>query len=321
MKYVNKTLLTLLLSAAAAVPAAANSELIIDLPGLPPVQQPEAPRDPQRQTPARASTPPKAAEQYKRLANRVGQLGVIQIATPITRLPTPYVRPIARVGIGTHVVVKGQKDGWCAVLMIDNSIGWIPAGAIRLLQADIVRRQEAEEDPTAPPSASGFGGAVLREAYRYLGVRYRWGGNGFGGVDCSGLVKNCYAWLGIGLPRTASLQARVGAPVEFSDRSNLEPGDRLYFAVKGRRIDHTGIYIGNDYFIHASMSAGEVGVDKLSRPLFERSLVAVRRSYPVSSERSPFERGPHARHWSEGVGRLPPSHGAGPTPTPFVKRP
>jgi len=274
--------LFLLLSAATAAPAAANSELVIDLPGLPPpVEQPPAPTPPPRPSPPRAPVPPPSAESYKRLANRVGQLGVVQVATPITRLPTPYVRPLAHVAAGTYVVVKAQKDGWCAVLMIDNSIGWVPAPSVRLLQADVVRQGDGpqagdgEDEPDGVPSVPGFGGAVLREAYRYLGVRYRWGGNGFSGVDCSGLVKNCFARLGIALPRTASTQARVGVPVAFSD---LEPGDRLYFAVKGRRIDHTGIYIGDGHFIHASMSKGNVGVDKLSRPLYARSLVAARRT-------------------------------------------
>jgi cell wall-associated NlpC family hydrolase len=255
---------------------------VIELPGLPPpVQQPQLPTPPPRETPSRAPVPPPPAESYRRLANRVGQLGVVQVATPITRLPTPYVRPLAQVAPGTYVVVKAQKDGWCAVLMIDNSIGWIPAPSVRLLQADVVRRGagpqpgDGDDDPDAVPSAPGFGGDVLREAYRYLGVRYRWGGNGFSGVDCSGLVKNCFARLGVSLPRTASTQVRVGAPVAFTD---LEPGDRLYFAVKGSRIDHTGIYIGNDHFIHASMSSGKVAVDKLSRPLFARSLDAARRT-------------------------------------------
>jgi hypothetical protein len=275
--------------AATALPAAANSELIIDLPGLPPVQQPEAPPAPRRESPPRAPVPPPPADSYKRLANRVGQLGVIQSsATPITRLPSSYVRPLTRVSPGTHVVVKAQKDGWCAVLMIDNSIGWVPVAAVRLLQADVVRRGDAADDPDAPPSAPGFGGAVLREAYRYLGVRYRWGGNGFAGVDCSGLVKNCFARLGVGLPRTASLQARVGAPVAFSE---LEPGDRLYFAVKGSRIDHTGLYVGNGYFIRPQPRGGTAYVTDVVGEFALRSVrvrvVRSRAARTLSAKESP----------------------------------
>jgi cell wall-associated NlpC family hydrolase len=62
------------------------------------------------------------------------------------------------------------------------------------------------------------------------------------------------------------------------DITQLQPGDRLYFAVKRATIDHTGIYIGGGRFIHASMSRGKVAVDSLSKPLYGKNLVAVRRS-------------------------------------------
>jgi cell wall-associated NlpC family hydrolase len=119
--------------------------------------------------------------------------------------------------------------------------------------------------------------AVLKEAFRYLGVRYSWGGNGLKGIDCSGLVRNVFGRCGFRLPRTASQQARVGTLVALNGPHSLCPGDRLYFSVKRKSIDHTGIYIGNGYFIHAAMSRGEVGVDRLSTPLYGRNLVQVMR--------------------------------------------
>ena len=62
---------------------------------------------------------------------------------------------------------------------------------------------------------------VLREAFRYLGVPYRWGGNGGQGIDCSGLVRNVFARCGIALPRTAHEQARVGAPAGSEEGRTL----------------------------------------------------------------------------------------------------
>lgn len=275
------------LTACVGSPAFAGNELIIDLPGLPPVVQGDgAPPPGGAVPPPRTALPsPRAsAAQYRRLADRVGQLGITEGGgATITRLPQPYLTPLARVPAGTYLVVKDRQGDWCAVLMEDGSIGWVPAVNVRLLEADVVRRNVEPQSPWLLSSAPGLGAAILREAFKYLGVRYLWGGNGQSGIDCSGLVKNCFARLGISLPRRASEQARVGVPVPFSDPAQLQPGDRLYFAVKGRRIDHTGIYVGNGYFIHSSMSRGEVGVDHLSRPLYARSLVAARRTLAGAS--------------------------------------
>ena len=58
----------------------------------------------------------------------------------------------------------------------------------------------------------------------------------------------------------------------------LRPGDRLYFSCKYSYVDHCGIYAGNGYFIHSSVSRKGVGVDSLSSDYYWRSLVTARRS-------------------------------------------
>ncbi|HEU4753766.1 MAG TPA: C40 family peptidase, partial [Armatimonadota bacterium] len=115
--------------------------------------------------------------------------------------------------------------------------------------------------------------AVIREAFRYQGTPYVYGGNDESGIDCSGLVKNCFAASGVSLPRRASEQAEIGQPVALDQ---LQPGDRLYFSVS-KQYDHTGIYLGSGYFIHAGRGRGNVGVDHLSKPLYSRTLSAARR--------------------------------------------
>jgi hypothetical protein len=202
-------------------------------------------------------------------------LGVTVVTySQIHRQPGGRGQLLAPLPHSTYLAIKGQQNGSYAVLMADGSIGWIPATAVRLLDYDVVADTRRTEPSPWEGGVTGLGLAVLREAYNYLGVRYAWGGNGHRGIDCSGLVKNCFAKLGLHLPRTASQQARVGRPVAFSE---LRAGDRLYFAVKRKSIDHTGIYLGNGLFIHAAMSRGEVGVDKLSKPLYAESLVAAMR--------------------------------------------
>jgi len=204
----------------------------------------------------------------------VGRLGVCEYSgIPIYRGRDGGGQLLARVTRGTYLAIKSDYAAWYGVMMIDGSLGWIPKSAVRLLDFNVVRPGAGSSAGPATPTTELMAG-VLREAQKYLGVPYVWGGNGWGGLDCSGLVKNCFARCGVALPRRASEQVRVGQPVSFAD---LQPGDRLYFAVSRLSIDHTGIYLGNGLFIHASMSRGRVGVDHLSRPLYSRHLVAARR--------------------------------------------
>jgi hypothetical protein len=206
----------------------------------------------------------------------VGRLGVaVWQGAPIYRGQDGGGRMVARVAQGTYLAIKSDYADWYGVLMVDGSLGWIRKSAVRLLDYNVVRPPSGTAGGE-PRGSEGLGTGVLREAFKYLGVPYVWGGNGPSGLDCSGLVRNCFGQCGVRLPRRASEQAQVGQPVPLS-LAALRPGDRLYFAVGRPTIDHTAIYLGNGYFIHASMSRGRVGVDHLSRPLYGQHLVAARR--------------------------------------------
>ena len=77
------------------------------------------------------------------------------------------------------------------------------------------------------------------------------------------------------LPRTAAEQALVGQPV--CRLEDLQSGDRLYFWEKKRsKIGHTGLYLGNGYFVHSSSGNHGVATDYLT-PRWRAILVAARR--------------------------------------------
>ncbi len=115
---------------------------------------------------------------------------------------------------------------------------------------------------------------VLEIAHRYLGRPYRYGGSSSRGFDCSGFALHVYRSVGVRLPHSASAQARLGKPVP---RSQLQPGDLVFFRTRGRRISHVGIYIGNGRFIHASSARGRVRIDSLNTGYYQRRYVCARR--------------------------------------------
>lgn len=114
-------------------------------------------------------------------------------------------------------------------------------------------------------SPAGLDPRWLYEVAKVLvGIPYKWGGNGQGGFDCSGLVVYVYKHLGIKLPRTSREQFRYATPTKF-----LLPGDLLFFSSSRSEIDHVGIYLypdpktGKPLFLHASGKWGQVVVEPL----------------------------------------------------------
>jgi len=93
---------------------------------------------------------------------------------------------------------------------------------------------------------------IEKGAKSFLGIPYVWGATGPNKFDCSGFTQWVYRDAGINIPRVSKNQARVGQFVKYE---NLAPGDMVFFDTKKKRtglVNHVGIYLGNNNFIHAS---------------------------------------------------------------------
>ena len=120
---------------------------------------------------------------------------------------------------------------------------------------------------------------LVVSAMGFLGVPYRRGGNSAEtGFDCSGFVRAMYEQtVGLILPRNASQQAKA---TEVIDKQDLQPGDLVFFRIRSRNVDHVGIYVGNDRFVHAPRRGQKVKVANLNDKYWQRHYLAAKRVLP-----------------------------------------
>jgi cell wall-associated NlpC family hydrolase len=94
------------------------------------------------------------------------------------------------------------------------------------------------------------GESIVREATRFMGLRYLWGGLSAWGFDCSGLVWDVFRVHGMTIPRDADPQFRHGAPVA---QSELRTGDLVFYGTQ-KYVHHVAIYAGNGMMIESPNS-------------------------------------------------------------------
>ena len=185
----------------------------------------------------------------------------------IRRLPESDAVTLYACATGTEIAVTQQSGSWSAILMSDRSTGWIPTKYLKFTGQNVDLSSQTVANAGGNDKELSYNGRwqsnnpMVAQALTWLGTRYVYGGEGRNGIDCSSLVQHAFAACGQRLPRTAAEQARVGTPVQPAD---LQPGDRLYFSASGTRVDHTGLYMGNGLFVHASGRGRQVMVSKLS---------------------------------------------------------
>ena len=185
---------------------------------------------------------------------------------------------LATLSKGTAVTVLTQSGSWYAV-SYNGTNGYVAQQYVTLgtsLPAEDTGSSAANDNVSSvPPSSSGSSAVSI--AYQYLGVPYVYGGASPSGFDCSGFTMYVYNQLGISLPHGATPQLKYGT---YVSRSELQPGDLVFFSDGSYPASHVGIYVGDDQFIHASSSTGNgycVCVSSLNTNYYSRNFVGGRR--------------------------------------------
>ncbi|MBS1716711.1 MAG: C40 family peptidase [Armatimonadetes bacterium] len=215
----------------------------------------------------------------------LGKLGQTLKPTFIYSRQTTKSRVYYKLKSYEYVVVRqAPNSNWAGILLSNGAEGYVPVQTVATLPYQVT-----SEKPVAPApgvstrmnygAGSRAGYQVASRALEYVGqVQYKWGGESLtNGIDCSGFVKKMYGQVaGVDLPRTAAEQALVGMAI--TRKEDLQAGDRLYFWDSKRgKIGHTGIYLGNGYFVHSSHGHNGVSTDDLRENRWSRILVAARR--------------------------------------------
>lgn len=119
-------------------------------------------------------------------------------------------------------------------------------------------------------------GDLVSTAIGFLGIPYLRGGNSAEtGFDCSGFVRAIYKeTIGLVLPRSADQQASATQKI---DRSELKPGDLVFFNTMKRTFSHVGIYLGEGKFIHSPRSGASVRIEDMRIPYWNVRFDGARR--------------------------------------------
>ena len=117
---------------------------------------------------------------------------------------------------------------------------------------------------------------LVLNAMGFLGVPYKFGGSTVEtGFDCSGFVRAVFEQsVGKVLPRRAEEQA---AAAEQIDRSDLKPGDLVFFNTMKRAFSHVGIYVGDGKFIHSPRKGSHVRVEDMRQAYWQTRFNGARR--------------------------------------------
>ncbi|MFT3720092.1 C40 family peptidase [Pseudorhodoferax sp.] len=130
-----------------------------------------------------------------------------------------------------------------------------------LVERGLIRQTLGHIGQVGQSVREGTSGLVVT-ALGFLGVPYRFGGESAdSGFDCSGFVRAVYSQtVGLVLPRRADEQA---AATDEIDKSDLQPGDLVFFNTMRRTFSHVGIYVGDGKFVHAPRTGARVRVENL----------------------------------------------------------
>jgi peptidoglycan DL-endopeptidase CwlO len=145
---------------------------------------------------------------------------------------------------------RRAQGGGLAVLVVVTVLASLAAPYAKGLGGLIAGDGPAVATPTAPPGRPGSSSRAARAvafALDQRGKPYRWGAEGPGAYDCSGLTWAAWRQTGVVIPRTAAGQLAALPRV----RGRLQPGDLVIYPSRGPTRRHVAMVVGPGRMIEA----------------------------------------------------------------------
>lgn len=207
------------------------------------------------------------SDDVKQLQLRLSELGYMSEAAV-----TSYFGTVTQDAVnefqaknGLSVDAKAGRETR-AKLYSDTALSW-----------DNINRVAGEATPSDAKSSAD---TLLGFANDQLGKPYAYDAEGPDAFDCSGFVSYILRCAGFSINRCSSDSlSKIESWTKISQLNAIMPGDILFFqSDSSTRINHTGIYLGDDLFIHASSSSSCVTISSVS-DYYERNFRFARRLF------------------------------------------
>lgn len=214
----------------------------------------------------------------------------------IRALPDHKSELLTQLFLNDPIIIEQREGNWVKVSINEESLGgWMlksqlstllsgdakigivgPQGAYRTINGQLQYIHPGTncfaEDIKNPPPESVINDIVAvkqrmsdKEIHdlltSFFHAPYMWGGMTRAGIDCSGLSRLLYKFMGIALPQLAREQAKQGEFVDFL--ANARMGDLAFFVNEAQEVNHVGIIMNPGEIIHASEVNGDVTYDWL----------------------------------------------------------
>lgn len=200
----------------------------------------------------------------------------------------PWAQPLARACViacamtcGLAPALTARAEPGDAMLQLLKERGLLPSDAAAAAASGIALTSatSATSAPTVVQQLRDAASDAVLAAMNFIGTPYRRGGStAEQGFDCSGFTRHVFELsLGRVLPRRADEQARDRELLTV-DRSELRPGDLVFFNTLKRAFSHVGIYIGDGRFIHAPRSGASVRIEDMRAAYWARRYNGARRA-------------------------------------------